>query len=128
MSIFCQIAFSIPIENAVENQPCMTVSHSLRSEKKNLTAELSTVLNRKTFVLHLAWTDEDDRRKELVASADAVIAAWKEKEMLFEDGSETKKHFEKIEKLWRDYVSGAIVPNKTLRRLRGKQLEELKYR
>ena len=86
------IAFSIPIENAAENQPSMThtVSHSLRSEKKNLTPELSTVLNRRAFVLHLAWTDEDERRKELIASADAVIAAWKEKEILFEDGSETK--------------------------------------
>jgi hypothetical protein len=64
---------------------------------KNLTPELSTVLNRRASVLHLfAWADQDDRRKELVASADAVIAAWKEKEALFEEGSESKNHFDKI--------------------------------
>jgi hypothetical protein len=62
-------------------------------------------VNRRASASHLiAWktTDNKKRREDIIKSADAIIAAWRDSKeaFKFEEGSETREHFDIMEQLW----------------------------
>jgi hypothetical protein len=73
---------------------------------EDLSSKIFVVMNRRASVLHLDKWQRDhnlERRSELLELADALITSWKEdKTISFIEGSESRRKFDRVEKLWKE--------------------------